>query len=92
MSVGEVLNLGGGSVISLKEIIQIMKDMVGNDLKIKFDNEQKGDVKHTNADISKSKKLVDYNPKTDIKTGLALQFEYIKNNQNLYDGEIVYTK
>jgi len=91
-SIGEVLNLGGGSVISLKEIIQIMKDMVGNDLKIKFVNEQKGDVKHTNADISKSKKLVDYKPKTDIKTGLTLQFEYIKNNQNLYDGEIVYTK
>ena len=91
-SVGEVLNLGGGSVISLKEIIQIMKDMVGKDLKIKFVNEQKGDVKHTNADISKSKKLIDYKPKTDIKTGLALQFEYIKNNQNLYDSEIVYTK
>ena len=76
-SVGEILNLGGGSVIPLKKIIEIIKDMTGKDLKIKFGNEQKGDVKHTNADISKSKNLIDYKPKTDIKTGLKLQFDYI---------------
>ncbi len=88
-SVGEILNLGGGSVIPLKKIIEIIKDMTGKDLKIKFGNEQKGDVKHTNADISKSKNLIGYKPKTDIKTGLKLQFDYIKNNHILYDSEIV---
>ena len=87
-SVGEILNLGGGSVISFSEIIEIMKTMTGKNPEIEFTNEQKGDVRHTNADITKSRKLINYIPKTDIKSGLKNQFEYITKNQNLYEGII----
>ena len=86
--VGKIFNIGGGSVTSITQIIEIMKTLSSKDLKIEFTNEQKGDVKHTNADITKSKKLLDYIPKTDIKTGLQKQFDFIKNNQSLYDGII----
>ena len=55
------------------------------ELEIDFKTEQKGDVKHTSADISKSKKLINYKSNTDIKYGLTQQYEYIKTNLNLYD-------
>ena len=84
-SVGEILNIGGGSVFSIVQIIEFMKEITGKELEIDFKKEQKGDVKHTSADISKSEKLIDYKPSIDIKYGLTQQYEYIKNNLNLYD-------
>ena len=84
-SVGEILNVGGGSVFSLIQIIEFMKEITEKKLEIDFKKEQKGDVEHTSADISKSKKLINYKSNTDIKYGLTQQYEYIKTNLNLYD-------
>ena len=90
-SVGEILNVGGGSVFSLSEIIEFMKEITEKEFEIDFNAEQKGDVKHTSADISKAEKLINYKPNTDIKYGLTQQYEYIKTNLNLYDGIINHT-
>jgi len=68
-----------------------MKEITEKELEINFKTEQKGDVKHTSADISKSKKLINYKPTFDLKYGLTQQYEYIKTNLNLYDGIINYT-
>jgi len=58
---------------------------ISKELEINFEKEQKGDVKYTNADISKSKKLINYKPSRNIKYGLTQQYEYIKTNLNFYD-------
>ena len=84
-SVGEVLNVGGGSIFSLTEIIEFMKEITEKELEINFEKEQKGDVKYTNADISKAKKLINYKPSRDIKYGFTQQYEYVKTNLNFYD-------
>ena len=84
-SVGEILNVGGGSIFSLIQIIEFMKEITEKELEINFEKEQKGDVKYTNADISKSKKLINYKPSRNIKYGLTQQYEYIKTNLNFYD-------
>ena len=83
--VGEILNIGGGSVFSLMQITEFMKEITGKELEIDFKKEQKGDVKHTSADISKSENLINYKSNVDIKYGLTQQYEYIKNNLNIYD-------
>ena len=67
-----------------------MKEITEKEIHIDFENEQKGDVKYTRADISKSEKLINYKSNTDIKYGLTKQYEYIKNNLNLYDGIVNY--
>ena len=90
-SVGEILNVGGGSVFSLSEIIEFMKEITQKEFEIDFKTEQKGDVTHTSADISKAEKLINYKSNTDIKYGLTQQYEYIKTNLNLYDGIINHT-
>ena len=90
-SVGEIFNVGGGSVFSLSQIIEFMKEITEKEFEIDFSAEQKGDVKHTSADISKAEKLINYKSNTDIKYGLTQQYEYIKTNLNLYDGIINHT-
>lgn len=76
---GQVINIGGGSRISLMECIHILEDISGAKAIIDESATQKGDVKHTAADISKARKLLGYDPKTSVKEGLVAEFEWVKN-------------
>jgi UDP-glucose 4-epimerase len=73
--VGEVFNIGGGTKISVNELIKKIEDTIGKKAKIKYVEKQKGDVKDTLADISKAKELLGWSPKVNINEGLK---KYIK--------------
>jgi len=78
------INIGGGHVISVKDVIKIMEDIVNSEISVSYDEKQLGDVKRTEADISKASKLLNYKPTTDIQTGLEKQFQYMQENLPLY--------
>jgi nucleoside-diphosphate-sugar epimerase len=46
-----------------------------------YRDDQPGDVPHTCADISKASKNLGYHPETSLKTGIANQIIWSKNNQ-----------
>src|SRR3989344_724050 len=48
----EILNIGGGFVVSINDILKILMDISQTELKISYTPKQKGDVIHTEADIS----------------------------------------
>ncbi|RLI82893.1 UDP-glucose 4-epimerase [Archaeoglobales archaeon] len=75
---GEIINIGGGSRITLKEALETIQEVVGKDAKITYEESQKGDMRHTYADISKARKLLGYKPKTRLKEGLEREVEWIK--------------
>ena len=81
----EILNIGGGFVVSINDILKLLTDISQTELKISYTPKQKGDVIHTEADISKAVRLIDYKPKTKIKDGLMQEFTYVKNNLGLYN-------
>jgi UDP-glucose 4-epimerase len=68
--VGEVFNIGGGSRISVNELIKRIEDITKKKQKVKYMEKQKGDVKDTLADTSKAKELLGWSPKVDIDEGL----------------------
>ena len=76
----EILNLGNSSPVSLKEMINIIGQVIGTEPKIKQLPMQPGDVDRTFADISKAKKLIEYNPKTSFKEGIENFVEWYKIN------------
>ena len=45
-----------------------------------FGPDRKGDIKHSNADISKAKKLLGYDPDYDFEKGIALAIDWYKEN------------
>ena len=45
-----------------------------------FGPDRKGDIKHSNADISKAKRLLGYDPDYDFKTGLKEAIDWYKCN------------
>lgn len=79
----EILNIGGGSKIPLKELVQKLEKTTGAKADIIYKEEQRGDMKSTYADISKAKELLGYEPKTKIEDGLKKYVEWFKSNETL---------
>ena len=68
--VGGVFNIGGGSRISVNDLIKLMEDIIRKKAKIKNIKKQKGDVRDTWADVNKAKKELEWIPKVKIEEGL----------------------
>ena len=66
----KILNLGNQKKVSLMKFIKAIEKNLGIKAKIKFLNLQKGDVKETLADISDTKKYINYKPKTNVNVGV----------------------
>jgi nucleoside-diphosphate-sugar epimerase len=67
---GEVINVACGTRISLNELLRVMNRIVGTNLDAVYQEERAGDVKDSQADISKAKALLDYTPTVDLEEGL----------------------
>jgi len=67
---GESFNIGGGSRISVIDLVRLIKDAVGKDVLVKHIEAQKGDVRDTYADTTKARKLIGYVPEIGIKDGI----------------------
>ncbi|MBU0757588.1 MAG: SDR family NAD(P)-dependent oxidoreductase [Nanoarchaeota archaeon] len=78
----EIFNLGNSDPIPLKNFISIIEKNLGKKAKIKKKPMQQGDVLITYADIAKAKKMLGYNPKTDIEQGMKKFIEWYKKNNS----------
>jgi UDP-glucose 4-epimerase len=76
--VGETFNIGGGARVQLSSVIQILEDILNTKARVKFDVVQKGDVKHTFADISKAEEMLGYEPKVALTEGLRQQVKWME--------------
>ena len=64
------LNLGNNTPVKLITLVDTLYELMNKKRDITFDVMQPGDVDITFADITQAKSLINYEPKTDIKTGL----------------------
>ena len=77
---GEVFNIGGGSRVSVNEVLEGIQKISGKAARIVYRDVQKGDVRHTLADTSKARKHLGYVPEIDLNTGLTEQWKWLKGN------------
>lgn len=80
---GEVFNIGGGSRISVNEVINFISRFTGNKISVVRGERKKGDVRHTGADISKAGRLLGYKPKVSIEKGLSQEISWLKKSIKL---------
>ena len=74
---GEVFNLGGGSEVSLLDAIALAEKVSGRRAKLARFDRQKGDVRHTSAQLDQARSKLGYAPKVDLEAGLAAQWGWI---------------
>jgi UDP-glucuronate 4-epimerase len=66
----EIINLGGGSPVTLSELISLLEDALGKKAEINRLPDQPGDMPVTSADISRARELLDYDPDYPVEKGL----------------------
>ena len=81
----EILNIGNSEPVTLKEMIQVIGDVLNIEPKIKQLPMQPGDVNRTYADITKAKKMLGYEPKTTFREGIKNFINWYKDNIELYE-------
>ena len=67
----DYINLGGASPISLIGLVRLLEGLTNRRATIDWLPDQPGDVPYTHADIQKARHLLDYQPATDLITGLG---------------------
>lgn len=81
-AVNQVYNIAYGERTSLNQVFETIKEIAGSDLAPKYGPERTGDVKHSLADISKAKKLLQYHPPVSVRDGLKIAFEWYRKNHH----------
>jgi len=67
---GEVFNIGGGSRITVNELIKEIEKITGKVAQLNYMEKQKGDVRDTGADLSKTSSKLGWEPEFTIEDGL----------------------
>jgi nucleoside-diphosphate-sugar epimerase len=76
-AVGQIFNVGGGSRITVNQVIRLLEHIVGKPAQVRYLPSQKGDARHTFADISRARAVLQYVPKVPIEEGLAQEVEWL---------------
>ncbi|MDE6664082.1 MAG: SDR family oxidoreductase [Lachnospiraceae bacterium] len=77
---GNAFNIAYGGREYLIDIYYDLCKALDKDVEPNFGPDRAGDIKHSNADISKAKKLLGYAPEYDFKRGIELAIEWYKAN------------
>ena len=77
---GEAYNIAYGGREYLLDVYKALNEALGKDIAPKFGSARAGDIRHSNADISKAKKLLGYEPEYSFADGIKLAIEWYKEN------------
>jgi UDP-N-acetylglucosamine 4-epimerase len=77
---GEAFNIAYGGREYLIDMYYDITKALGTDIEPRFGQDRPGDIKHSNADTSKARELLAYDPEYDFKRGIALAIDRYKRN------------
>lgn len=77
---GQAYNIAYGGREYLIDIYYGLAKALGKNIEPKFGPEREGDIKHSNADISKARELLGYRPEWNFKKGIEAAIEWYKVN------------
>ena len=75
---GEVINVATGVRISLNELLRVLNQLVGTNIQPIYKDPRAGDVRDSQADISKAKALLGYEPTVSLEEGLKRTLEWCR--------------
>lgn len=75
--VGRVYNLGGGSRVSVNEVIRLLETVTGQNARVRHRPQPPGEARHTFADTSAARRDLGFEPLHDLEAGLRAEAEWI---------------
>ena len=77
----EVINLGSDRPVSLLGVIAMLEDLVGTNARIQHQPPMTADVPATWADISKARRVLDWEPQVHLDAGLSKAVDWYLDNR-----------
>jgi nucleoside-diphosphate-sugar epimerase len=73
--VGNVYNIGNGGSITLLDLVKHLNQLLGTNIQPKFGSPRAGDVRNSQADISRARRDLGYEPEISFTEGLRRTLE-----------------
>jgi len=80
---GEVINVATGGRISLNDLLQVMNGLVGTALSPLYCDARQGDVRDSQADITKARTRLGYTPLVSLEEGLRRTLEWARSESSV---------
>lgn len=77
---GQVFNIACGERLSLNQLLDKLRAILGTDIEAVYEEPRVGDVKHSLADISAAREAFGYDPTIDFDEGLRRTVEFLANS------------
>jgi nucleoside-diphosphate-sugar epimerase len=77
---GEVFNIGTGERVSLNHTLACLRRISGRNLQAKYEPAREGDIRDSQADISKAREVLGYEPTVMFDEGLERTFEWYQQH------------
>ena len=80
--IGQIINIANGQRVTLNELLSQLKELTGKTEVVADHREPRaGDVRHSLADVSRAREILDFEPQVDLQTGLRRTIEWWKNSR-----------
>ena len=77
---GEAFNVAYGGQVTVSEVYQTLENLLDKKIEPIYGETRNGDIKHSNADITKAIKLLNYKPTHDFYEGIKLTISWYKKH------------
>ncbi|MCK5557465.1 MAG: LPS biosynthesis protein WbpP, partial [Candidatus Hydrogenedentes bacterium] len=77
---GQAVNIACNRAVSLNQILQQLRELLGVDVEPDYQALRAGDVMHSLADISRAKETIGYEPKVYFEQGLQKAINWYRQN------------
>lgn len=70
-----IFNVGGGSRVTVRRVIEVLGDILGEPIRVRLAPPQPGDVRETGADLRRAARILGWQPSVPLEEGLRVQID-----------------
>jgi UDP-glucuronate 4-epimerase len=78
---GRVYHIGGGSRVSVNEVVGLVASFSGRPLGVTYLDAEPGDVRNTGAETARARRELGFRPTTSVEAGLRAEFEWMQEQE-----------
>jgi UDP-N-acetylglucosamine/UDP-N-acetyl-alpha-D-glucosaminouronate 4-epimerase len=75
---GKAFNLATGHGVTLNELVRMLKEIIGSDVDPVYEQGRPGEVRHSQADVTRAREALGFEPAISIEEGLARTVEFFR--------------
>jgi UDP-glucose 4-epimerase len=77
---GRAYNIGGGSRVSMNDVLRILERIAGQPLRVNRESAQKGDMRDTYADTTRARQDLGFAPTVALEEGIQAEYRWLSSS------------